>query len=218
MQRAKSMWTTELGSARVACATGEATATGEQTVIGVTTSPSPILDVPDVPVSRFVTVRDDVFALGAVMGDLAALVKETFPLDTFDGTVDKGNQKSTPSPLQAKLSEMWSALATTASHLCLYLPECVYKKIELNGKKYPAAMCKVRSDCQVPGVVAFTPASKSFSSAARAPPVNTRSILMKQELQKRWDSRLWILLCQNGRLIAITTSQHCTVAHTASLV
>jgi hypothetical protein len=101
------------------------------------------------PSSPFALLRDDVLDLGTAMGQLAAIVRQSFPLDTVDDEVTNkqppiNDQKAGLSPFQQKLSEMWSLLVRTASHLSLHLPECTYKKIELNRKKYPAAMCKVR--------------------------------------------------------------------------
>jgi hypothetical protein len=158
--------------------------------------------------SCFVAVRDDVLALGSAMGELATIVKESFPLDTVRRAVDKkegasdGEMRSL-SPLQGKLSEIWLVLVTTASHLSLHLPECAYKKIEVNRKKYPVAMCKVRSN--VTGAAVAVGRSMETQTTAysilcgtRAPRGSTPTIRMKQELRKKPGSRCWTLLSQIG--------------------
>jgi hypothetical protein len=102
---------TELCTGRAAYATGEGRGTAETLTTGEAMSWSQLTRAAPSP---FVVLRDDIFAVGVAMGELAAIVKESFPLDNDAVVVKKGplfdSQKCSLSPLQAKLSEMWSLL------------------------------------------------------------------------------------------------------------
>jgi hypothetical protein len=86
------------------------------------------------------SARDDLLKLSIGVGEMATIVLEDFPADS---NVDETREASVR--FAAKLSQVWIALIKVAGALSLNVPECVMKKVHLNGKKYPVDLCQVRN-------------------------------------------------------------------------
>ncbi|GKY94739.1 dCTP pyrophosphatase 1-like [Mayamaea pseudoterrestris] len=89
-------------------------------------------------------IRNDIFQLSVLVGKLSALFLENVPLDsTSDAGVSEEARRSIAecSQLSVLTSQLLTGLEETAARLELDLSTCIYKKMELNRKKYPAELC-----------------------------------------------------------------------------
>jgi hypothetical protein len=105
--------------------------------------------------------RNHVFHLSTLVGQLAAILLHQFPLDDGSRAIaleasstatlsDKYGDFLSPDdascmPFRRVTSEMWSVLVASAALLSLHLPQSILQKVELNRRKYPVELCRVRS-------------------------------------------------------------------------
>jgi hypothetical protein len=110
-------------------------------------------------------VRSHILHLSALVGQLAAIVLQHLPLDGgnpaqqeqdgapyVDGCTTRDDSSSVSIlasaeakvKLAAAVSDVWLALAATSALLSLRLPRSILAKMELNRRKYPVELCRVR--------------------------------------------------------------------------
>jgi hypothetical protein len=89
-------------------------------------------------------IRNDIFHLSVLVGKLSACFLEKVPMDSTNDIVSEETRRiiSSCTELSTLTSQLLSGLETTASRLSLNLPTCIWKKMELNRKKYPVELCK----------------------------------------------------------------------------
>jgi hypothetical protein len=108
-------------------------------------------------------VRSHILRLSALVGQLAAIVMQHLPLDGGNPTHQQDGARGTDGcaasdgpcgslfssseakvTMVAAVSDVWLALAATAALLSLRLPRSILAKMELNRRKYPVELCRVR--------------------------------------------------------------------------
>jgi hypothetical protein len=90
--------------------------------------------------------RSLILRLSVLVGNLCSLFLQSIPLDgvsvSTGGAVAQTLQ-GTPG-IQICMAELLSGLMSTAASVSINLETAILKKMELNGKKYPVHLCKVR--------------------------------------------------------------------------
>jgi hypothetical protein len=108
-------------------------------------------------------VRSHILRLSALVGQLGAMVMQHLPLDGANPTQQQDGARGTDEfaanddpcgslfssseakvTVAAAVSDVWLALAATAALLSLRLPRSILAKMELNRRKYPVELCRVR--------------------------------------------------------------------------
>jgi hypothetical protein len=87
--------------------------------------------------------RSLILRISVLVGNLCALFLQSVPLD--GGSVATGAQTLQNTPgIQICMAELLSGIMVTAASLSINIETAILKKMELNGKKYPVHLCKVR--------------------------------------------------------------------------
>ena len=113
-------------------------------------------------------VRSHILRLSALVGQLAAIVLQHLPLDGGNPTQHQGgapladgcaarddpcgslfSSAEAKVTMAAAVSDVWLALAATSALLSLRLPRSILAKMELNRRKYPVELCRVRQCARV---------------------------------------------------------------------
>jgi hypothetical protein len=87
--------------------------------------------------------RSLILRLSVLVGNLCSLFLQLVPLDGVSVSTGTQTLQTTPG-IQICMAELLSGLLSTAASLEIDLETAILKKIELNGKKYPVKLCKVR--------------------------------------------------------------------------
>ena len=88
--------------------------------------------------------RSSILRLSMLVGNLCSILFRSFPLDGVVTTTASPSLYATPG-LQESMAEIVSSLMCTAALLSIDLETAILKKMELNNKKYPVELCKVRN-------------------------------------------------------------------------
>lgn len=91
------------------------------------------------PVQEF---RSQIFRLSACVGNLSTLFLEEVPLDSLNP--NEPNAPVSSKSIQRTVTELLSRLIAAAEMLSLNLQTAIVKKMELNRRKYPVELCRVR--------------------------------------------------------------------------
>jgi hypothetical protein len=87
--------------------------------------------------------RSLILRLSVLVGNLCSLFLQSIPLDGVSVSTGAQTLQGTPG-IQMKMAELLSGLMSTAASVSINLETAILKKMELNGKKYPVHLCKVR--------------------------------------------------------------------------
>lgn len=93
--------------------------------------------------------RSLILRLSVLVGNLCSLFLQSIPLDGGSVSTTGGagavtqTLQDTPG-IQICMAELLSGLMCTAASVSINLETAILKKMELNGKKYPVHLCKVR--------------------------------------------------------------------------
>jgi hypothetical protein len=87
--------------------------------------------------------RSLILRLSVLVGNLCSLFLQSIPLDGASVSTGAQTLQSTPG-IQMCMAELLSGLMSTAASVSINLETAILKKMELNGKKYPVHLCKVR--------------------------------------------------------------------------
>jgi hypothetical protein len=108
--------------------------------------------------------RSLILRLSVLVGNLCSLFLHSIPLDGVslsNGAVAQTLQ-GTPG-IQICMAELLSGLMSTAASVSINLETAILKKMELNGKKYPVHLCKVRQGKAVHEIIRYRVFCVSFS-------------------------------------------------------
>jgi hypothetical protein len=86
--------------------------------------------------------RSLILRISVLVGNLCALFLQSIPLDGV--SVATGAEIQNTPGIQSCMAELLSGLMVTAASLSINIETVILKKMELNGKKYPVHLCKVR--------------------------------------------------------------------------
>jgi hypothetical protein len=146
-------------------------------------------------------VRNHIFHLSVLVGQLAAIILNQFPFDdgsraigleasSSTGFSEKDNRDlqspdgTTSVTFQRVTSDLWSTLVGIASLLSLHLPRSILQKIELNRRKYPVELCRVRSRShQRGGTIVFADGIAARLHLTVLSPFFARVLLLAREGQ-----------------------------------
>lgn len=84
--------------------------------------------------------RSLILGLSALVGELCSLFLQVVPLDS--SSKESNNKVATPEIAQC-MAQLVKVLLKTSASLDIHLETAIWKKMELNNKKYPVELCKV---------------------------------------------------------------------------
>jgi hypothetical protein len=87
------------------------------------------------------SIRDRLFFLSSFAGQLSMLFIE----HKYSAESDQSNEATHKIDVASKILSMLQELVYIAIELSINLHDACCRKIELNNKKYPAAICQVRT-------------------------------------------------------------------------